>query len=86
MYSGHKRFHALKFQEVVCPEGILLHGYGPVEGLRHDRTLYTRSEIGKQLESSLLVQGTQYCLYGDSRYNELPYLQVPFQGSELNLN
>ena len=29
-YSGHKRVHALKFQTVMSPLGIMVHTFGPV--------------------------------------------------------
>jgi hypothetical protein len=31
-YSGHKKFHALKFQALMLPNGIIGHLYGPFEG------------------------------------------------------
>ena len=30
VYNGHKRFHALKFQSVVMPNGLVANLYGPV--------------------------------------------------------
>ena len=36
-FSGHKRIHALKFQSIVTPDGLILHLFGPVEGRRHDK-------------------------------------------------
>ena len=30
VYNGHKRVHALKFQSVTLPNGIIAHMYGPV--------------------------------------------------------
>eukprot|EP00171_Calliarthron_tuberculosum_P001528 IDg1528t1 len=39
-YNGHKCKHALKYQSVTAPDGLILHAYGPVEGRRHDWTLY----------------------------------------------
>lgn len=30
MYNGHKRVHALKFQSVVAPNGLIANLYGPV--------------------------------------------------------
>ena len=35
-YNGHKRVHAIKFQSVVTPDGLISHLYGPIEGRRHD--------------------------------------------------
>jgi len=40
IYSGHKRTHMLKFQSIVTPDGLQFHQAGPVEGQRHDVTLY----------------------------------------------
>ena len=33
---GHKRVHALKFQSVVAPNGLIANLFGPVKGHRHD--------------------------------------------------
>ena len=30
MYNGHKRVHAIKFQSVVAPNGLVAHLYGPM--------------------------------------------------------
>ena len=84
VYNGHKRKHALKYQAVVTPDGLILHAFGPLEGRRHDWTLYIRSGIEEQLPSALLVDGKQYCIYGDSGYNRRIFLEVPFQGSSLS--
>ncbi|XP_055356897.1 uncharacterized protein LOC129601996 [Paramacrobiotus metropolitanus] len=35
-YSGHAGTHALKFQSVVAPDGLIINMFGPVEGRRHD--------------------------------------------------
>lgn len=31
-YNGHKRKHALKFQSVTLPNGLILQMFGPMEG------------------------------------------------------
>eukprot|EP00171_Calliarthron_tuberculosum_P004409 IDg4409t1 len=36
-----------------------------------------------QLEECMLVDGTQFCIYGDSGYNWREYMEVPFQGAHL---
>lgn len=46
-----------KFQAIISPDGIILHTYGPIEGQRHDWTLYFRPEIDTQLEECMLVVG-----------------------------
>ena len=30
VYNGHKRFHALKFQSLALPNGLIDHLFGPV--------------------------------------------------------
>jgi len=42
-YSGYKRKHAVKFQSVLTPDGLIFHLFGPWEGRRHDMTLYFES-------------------------------------------
>jgi hypothetical protein len=83
-YSGHKRRNCVKFQVVSAPDGLILHVFGPVEGRRHDMTLYRESGIDSMLQSSMNIDGAQYCLYGDPAYCLRPYLQVGYQGSNLN--
>eukprot|EP00171_Calliarthron_tuberculosum_P009482 IDg9482t1 len=83
-YNGHKRKHALKYQAVNSPDGMILHAYGPMEGRRHDWTLYVRSGLDEQLPSLLNIEGKRYCLYGDSGYSKRWYMEVPYQGSNLN--
>lgn len=86
VYNGHKRTHALKFQGLTTPDGMFLHVYGPVEGRRHDWTLYTRSNLDAQLENALLVGSRRFCIYGDSGYNARDYMEVPLQGANLSDN
>ncbi len=82
-YKGYKRKHALKFQAVSTPDGLFLHTFGPIEGRRHDWTLYMQSGIEEQLEKFLQIEGKQFCIYGDSGYNARPFMDVPFQESSL---
>ena len=82
-YNGHKRKQALKYQAVTTPDGLILHAHGPLEGRRHDWTLYVRSGLEENLEEVMMVNGIQYCLYGDSGYSLRLFLEVPFQGSNL---
>ena len=39
VYNGHKRAHSLKLQSIVCPDGMVGHLFGPVEGRRHGTTV-----------------------------------------------
>ena len=43
VYNGHKKVHALKYQSVVAPNGLIAKLYGPVEGGRHDSRMLAMS-------------------------------------------
>lgn len=44
-YNGYKKYHALKYQAVLLPNGIIGHLYGPVEGRRNDNALLADSGL-----------------------------------------
>lgn len=78
-FNGHKRFNCLKFQAVVAPDGLILHLSGPIEGRRHDLTMYRESNLQSILENSLNISGNQYYIYGDSAYVLRPYMIVGYK-------
>ena len=45
LYNGHKRVHVIKFQSVVCPDGMIANLCGPIEGRRHDSFMLSRFGI-----------------------------------------
>ena len=45
LYNGHKIYHALKFQSVVAPSGLIANLYGPVVGKRHDSGMFMDSGL-----------------------------------------
>lgn len=83
-YNGHKRCHAIKFQAVVTPDGLITHLYGPVEGRRHDAGILADSGLLPSLQQHMRGPGGQaYALYGDSAYPFSPFLQKGYQGAAL---
>ena len=62
---------------------MVLHVYGPIEGRRHDWTMYTHSGLNEHLPEILNIDGERYCIYGDSGYNRRWFIEVPYQGSNL---
>jgi len=78
VYSGHKRTHMLKFQTVTTPDGLIFHLFGPVEGRRHDVTMYREAGMDNILQGGLSIGGVQYCIYGDKAYLIRPWMQVAF--------
>ena len=60
VYNGHKRVHALKFQSVVIPNGLIANLYGPV-----DKFTWLRAELLAplwfHLQSHMLVYSLELC-------------------------
>ena len=84
VYNGHKKIHALKFQSVVAPNGLIANLYGPVEGRRHDSAMLARSGLLPLLQQhSVGPNGNTLCIYGDPAYPLRPRLQRPFRGAHL---
>lgn len=83
-YSGHKRHNALEFQAISLPDGPIFHLSGPVEGRRHDMTLFRRSNVAEDLERGLFISNRQFNIYGDPAYVLRPYLQVGLKPSQLS--
>ena len=79
IYNGHKRVHAIKFQSVATPNGMIANLYGPVEGKRHDSAMLHMSGLLGELQNRAVNQnGDVLCIYGDPAYPLRPQLQAPF--------
>ena len=79
VYNGHKRVHAIKFQSIVTPSGMIANLYGPVEGRRHDSGMLAMSGLLDELETySFSPTGQPLCIYGDPAYPYRVHLQCPF--------
>ena len=59
-YNGHKHIHALKYQSIVFPDGIIVFADGPYSGNRHDAGLFRDGGLCTNLV--LLVVLTVVCL------------------------
>ena len=85
LYNGHKRHHALKYQVVSTPNGLVANLYGPVEGKRHDCALLAMSGLLQALQQfSHGPNGELLCIYGDSAYPLRRHLLSPYAGANLN--
>ncbi|XP_066928992.1 uncharacterized protein [Clytia hemisphaerica] len=85
VYNGHKRVHALKFQSVVAPNGLIANLFGPMEGRRHDCALLNASGLLQDLQNfSNDPAGNPLCIYGDPAYPIRAHLIAPFGGAQLN--
>ena len=84
LYNGHKRVHAIKFQSVATPDGLVAFLHGPFEGRRHDSGMLRESGLLQLLEEhSFAPNGDIMCIYGDPAYPLRPQLQAPFRNAAL---
>ncbi|DAZ99510.1 TPA: hypothetical protein N0F65_005382 [Lagenidium giganteum] len=83
VYNGQKRKHALKYQSVITPDGIIRHLHGSVPGSRHDAYLLSLSKLADEVSGLLDGGEVQYVIYGDPAYARQSFLLSPFQGSAL---
>ncbi|XP_015774483.1 PREDICTED: uncharacterized protein LOC107352684 [Acropora digitifera] len=80
VYNGHKRIHALKFQSLALPNGIIANMCGPVEGKKHDASMLGDSGLLQQLQQyAHSPAGHPMCIYGDPAYPLRLQLQAPFR-------
>lgn len=84
VYNGWKRIHALKFHSLLTPDGLHVHVYGPIEGRRHDQTLYRQSGLHELLaEHSWSPDGDPMQIYGDPAYGLETHLFSPYKSATL---
>lgn len=83
-YNGHKRRNCVKMQSVTSPDGLVFHMFGPMEGRRHDITLFRKSGLEDVLEAEFEVEGRQFYLFGDPAYVLRAYMQKAFEGAALS--
>ena len=83
VYNRQKRAHALKFQVITSPDGMLLHAYGPIPGRRFDITLWRRSGIYSQLDKVIHDGERRFSIYGDAAYSSSLWMGTPFQGANI---
>ena len=83
LYSGHKRRHGVKYQHVMCPNGLVCHAWGPFIGRKHDISMFNESGLEADLVRVHGSEGETLSLYGDGGYVQRNWLQVPFKGAFL---
>ena len=85
LYNSHKKYHALKFQSVVAPNGLIANLYGPVESKRHDSHRLMDSDFLNQLQQYSFGQNqSSLCIYGDPAYPLRVHIQAGFKGARLS--
>ncbi|KAJ8909281.1 hypothetical protein NQ315_003524 [Exocentrus adspersus] len=84
-YSGHKKVHCLKYQSVICPDGIICSLIGAYPGRRHDAAIFRDSNLYQQLEQKAVFGNDKFVLFGDQGYGLLELLITPFPGAPDNM-
>ncbi|XP_077557627.1 uncharacterized protein LOC144172909 [Haemaphysalis longicornis] len=80
-FSGHKRCHVVKYQAVMCANGIICQLDRPYKGRRHDAGILKESRLYENLEK--VAQGQRLVIYGDPAYPLKPLLMKPYGGGSL---
>lgn len=75
----------MKYQSVVCPDGLTVSLIGAFPGRRHDAGIFRESGLYEQLEAKVVfADGTNYVIYGDQAYGIRELLLCPFPGQGRN--
>ncbi len=85
-YSGKNRTHALKYQMICTPDGIMQHIGGPWPGSRHDQwCLHDSGIMDWVLGHGVSDEGVPWCTYADAGYSELSGLIRPWPDGNLDM-
>ena len=78
-YNGKDRVHALKYQALTCPDGIIWNLAGPYPGARHDQFMLAQSRIMDWVRSLPRTEdNAMYSIYADAGYSDQLGLHTPF--------
>ena len=67
-------------------DGLILHSFDPVEGLKHDLLMFRGSNLSEMLNDAFFTDGQQHYIYGDSASILRPYLMVGYKDAHLTAN
>ena len=83
--SSIQMVHAIKFQSVAAPNGLVASLYGPAEGRRHDSSMLARSVLLPLLQQhSTVPDGTALCIYAGTQHTLSDNNYTPIQGAHVN--
>lgn len=93
IFSGYKRYHALKYQALTIPNGLIVHLCGPFEGRHNDNHLLATSKILDQfaefafwpdLPVNAPAHQQNFIIFGDPAYGYGPHLASPFAKDDIS--
>lgn len=73
----------MKFQSVICPDGIVASLKGPYEGRRHDAGIFRESGLYEELEQNTVFPNRYFVIYGDQAYGLRQLLLRPYTENEI---
>ncbi|OWZ19401.1 hypothetical protein PHMEG_0006359 [Phytophthora megakarya] len=82
VYNSHKCVHALKFQTVVTPDGIISHLFGLVDGRRQDLLMLNESKLKDILHNNLTFHNK--LIFDDPAYGCSNVFCCPYKGCRIN--
>lgn len=86
MYNGKDRVHALKYQCLCTPDGIMRHVTGPYCGSRHDQHMVHKSAVLDWVTNHPRTRdGHMYVTYADAGYAVAPGLMRPYPDGAVNI-
>ncbi|XP_072375397.1 uncharacterized protein [Diabrotica undecimpunctata] len=68
-YSGYKKIHCVKYQSLICPDGIIINLKGAYPGRKHDSGILRESGLYNELEQFSVFDNRNYVIYGDKGYS-----------------
>jgi hypothetical protein len=83
VYNGWKHFHALKYQIISTPDGLIF-AQGPWDGTENDWATWKKSGVGEWLQSASFTEDNKTLyLFGDKGYHLDHHLIVPYKGNNV---
>ncbi|SJX61474.1 uncharacterized protein SRS1_25023 [Sporisorium reilianum f. sp. reilianum] len=83
VYNGWKHFHALKYQIISTPNGLIF-AQGPWDGSKNDWSVWKKSKVADWLQHlSFQENGKKLYLFGDKGYHLDTHLIMPYKGFDL---
>jgi hypothetical protein len=84
-YTGKDKCHALKYQGLTTPDGLMLQLCGPWPGSRHDMHMLHKSELVTFVQSLPRPDnGDMFSVYADQGYAAGPGMKTPFFDGAVN--
>lgn len=78
--------HCIKFQSLICPDGIIINIKGAYPGSRHDAGIYRETQLYRELQEKTVFADRSFVIYGDQAYPLQDLLIRPFSQLEAMRN